>query len=329
VALTLKYPASVNYIFSIKLSSGAIVIRQPLVFTTLADLLTKVSRRDGVAVAVADTSAVVVGTFSMSSVDGQLDDTDSVRNIINIYNALNHYALAKGPAFALTGGYMPTADKQAATWTWTGGGGWTNTANAYDGSDANYATMAVMTTNGYAKVDFGGPVVLERITIRTGGAGNIINNCKIYGSDTGVFGGEEETLATFTSFVINTTNEINFARRRYRYWRIEMWHSATGSAGYIYEIGFYLSSTLAFSGIPYGCEVRLYDNTDTLIEAQRNTGYKFYEFIDFASASADTAVKCIITRPDGTSPWLHFAITPTLGDVYSLIRDQDGSMTLF
>ena len=101
-----------------------------------------------------------------------------------------------------------------------------------------------------------------------------------------------------------------------------MWHSVTGSAGHIYEIGFYLSSTMAFSGIPYGCQVKLYNSGGTLIEEQRNTGYKFYEFIDFAAANVTDAVRAVITRPDGATEWLRFGLAPVLGDVYTLLHDS-------
>ena len=323
VTLTLAIPAASKWDVFAYLVAGTMRLYL-LKWSNSTTRATELVLGDGVLYLTGAQQYKYLGTITVSGLSGELEDSSVMRGIVNHYKVPGGlWRLDKGPAFALAGGWMPTVNKQAATWTFTGGGGWSNTANVYDGSDATYGVMSTMTTRGFAMIDFGGPVVLEKMSIRMGSsAGNIINNARIQASATGVFGGEEVTLATSTSFSINTTTEISFTRSRYRYWRVEMWHSVTGSAGHIYEIGFYLSSTMAFSGIPYGCMVGLYDAGGSLIEEHQETGYKFYEFLDFAAANVTDAVRAVITRPDGATEWLRFGLAPVLGDVYTLLHDS-------
>jgi hypothetical protein len=86
--LEFKYPANTNWIFSITLVSGAVALERPVVYTTQANLLTKVTKLDGVKVLDGNTDAIVVGTFTVSAVAGQVDNTIDSRGIRNVYQPL-------------------------------------------------------------------------------------------------------------------------------------------------------------------------------------------------------------------------------------------------
>lgn len=86
--LVFKFPASTNWIFSITLSSGAIAIERPVVYTTQANLLTKITKLDGVKVLTGNTDAIVVGTFTVSATAGQVDNTIDSMGIRNVYQPL-------------------------------------------------------------------------------------------------------------------------------------------------------------------------------------------------------------------------------------------------
>jgi hypothetical protein len=83
--LEFKFPANTNWIFSITLSGGAIAIERPVVYTTQANLLTKITKLDGVKVLDGNTDAIVVGTFKLSTTNGLVDNAIGKRGIRNIY----------------------------------------------------------------------------------------------------------------------------------------------------------------------------------------------------------------------------------------------------
>lgn len=322
--LVFKYPASTNYIFSIQEVAGAIAIARPESYTTQANLLTKLTTQNSVKVLVSDDTKLFVGTFTTSAIDGQITDTDASRNIRNEYNPLNRYALAAASGITLFGGYMTTAFKQAATWTITSDTGTiSNPTNAYDGDNGTYCQVATQNKYLNAKVDFGGDVVLDKIDIVMGGTvAARFDNVWIYGSATGAFGGEEETIVDNASGGAGyATWTHTFANpKQYRYWKVRLYGTDTGSNGYLYELHFHYGSTLAVMGVPWGCEVELWNGSSS-VASQRSESLTKPGLVEF-SAAVTSVDRLTITRPDGATPWLEFAITPTTGIVYALFKDE-------
>lgn len=322
--LVFKYPASTNYIFSIQEVAGAITIARPESYTTQANLLTKLTTQNSVKVLVSDDTKLFVGTFTTSATAGQITDTDASRNIRNEYNPLNRYALAAASGITLLGGYMSTAEKQAADWTITSdSGSVSNPTNMYDGNNSSYGMVTYQ--NGYLnlKIDFGGDVVLDQIDINHGATVNDrFDTVWIYGSDTGAFAGEQETIINGASGgdAYTTWAQVFANPKQYRYWRIRLYGTSGSNSGRLYEVHLHYGSTLAVMGVPWGCVVELWNGSSS-VASQRSESLTKPGLVEFTAAVTDVD-KITITRPDGTTAWLEFSITPTTGIVYALFKDE-------
>lgn len=86
--LVFKYAASTNWIMAITLAGGVIALERPIIYTTQANLLTKITKLDGVKVLAGNTDAIIVGTFSVSATAGQVDNTIDKRGVRNLYQPL-------------------------------------------------------------------------------------------------------------------------------------------------------------------------------------------------------------------------------------------------
>ena len=324
--LVFKYPASTNYIFSIQEVAGAITIARPESYTTKANLLTKLTLQDGVSVLVSSATKLYLGTFTTSATAGQITDTDASRNIRNEYNPLNRYALAAASGITLLGGYMSTAQKQAATISLTSGGGtiFGAAGNLMDGSTSSTVYLSVQNLNLYARIDFGSDVVIEQIDIWNDPAAvDCFDSVWIYGSNTGNFAGEETLIHTSSngaSFPGTWWPQAFTAPAQYRYWRLRFYGTDTVARGEIHELNFKYGTTLAVMGVPWGCEVELW-NGATSVEAVSSASLTKPGLVEF-TAAVSSVDKLTITRPDGSTAWLEFAITPTTGIVYALFKDE-------
>jgi len=319
VAVTFKFPAAAKYILAIHDTSGGLQLVRPVAYTTAADLASKITTQDAVEVLASDSGSLVIGTITIGAADGKLTDTDQSRNIRNSYNILHRYALGKASGITLLGGYMSTIDKQNATWTQPA----TNKANAYDDNIGTYAasTSFLSTTPTIIQVDFGGDVVLDRIDIY------FINNTYyrpdrvyIYASDTGAFTGEETTLVNYYAPTADGWSQIALPYPyQARYWRVKAYKNGNDYCR-IYEVNFHYGTTLAVMGVPWGCVVELWNGASS-VESQRSESLTKPGLVEF-TAAVSSVDRLTISRLDGTTPWLEFAIAPNTGEIYSLFKDE-------
>ena len=206
------------------------------------------------------------------------------------------YALEKAVGITLLAGDMSTADKQAASWTITCGGSFSNPTNIYDGNLTTYLSVGTQSDHLYTKIDFGSDVVLDQIDILSDqGASYRPDNYTVYGSNNGDFIGEEDTIATVTNGASAATTEITFTAAQYRYWKIDSYGNDSGNAGFYNEINFHYGTTLAIFGVPMGCEVELWNGAASVASKVCNSLTK-NNLVEFTAAV--TSVDSItITRP--------------------------------
>ena len=238
---------------------------------------------------------------------------------VSIGGGGGQYVLEAATGITLLGGYMSTAFKQAATWTEPA----TNKANAYDDNTGTYAsnTSFLVNTPTIIQVDFGGDVVLDRIDIY------FVNNTYyrpdrvyIYASDTGAFTGEETTLVNYYTPTADGWSQIALPYPyQARYWRVKAYKNGNDYCR-IYEVNFHYGTTLAVMGVPWGCVVELWNGASS-VASQRSESLTKPGLVEF-TAAVTSVDKLTITRPDGTTAWLEFAITPTTGIVYALFKDE-------
>lgn len=226
------------------------------------------------------------------------------------------YALEQATDITLLGGYMSTADKQAASWAITGEDTEPET-NIYDGNTGTFVHVLTSSTL-VIKVDFGSDVVLDQIDCIQSSS-RWMKTFTVYGSDTGAWAGEEELVHSETKTTYSS--ELYFSNpAQYRYWRITGSNHYSTSSTLFMEINFHYGSTLALMGVPWGCEVELW-NGSTSVDSQVSESLTKPGIVEF-TAVVTSVDKMTITRPDGSTAWLEFDIDPDTGDVYSLFKDQ-------
>ena len=229
------------------------------------------------------------------------------------------YHLVQAANFAIAGGYMSTADKQSyITYLSAKSNAFTsNFSQMIDGNTGTSVSSGVAcNAYPYWAMDFGEPVALDQIQVLQHSS-DYLSTWWVYGSNTGDFSGEEETIVNGVSGG-GTTANLTFATPKvYRYWKVRGYKSDAATF-LAYEINFRYQSTFMLAGIPFGCKVELYDGV-TLKESQTydNTVY-VPALLQFVTPTADFDTVKISFPDDQSTVWLEFSVSASDGDVYTL-----------
>jgi hypothetical protein len=226
------------------------------------------------------------------------------------------YFLLKTQNVVVSGGWMSTVDKQTRLTRLAGASNaWvSNWAQLLDGLTADVDSG--VRRNAYPTIafDFGAPAALDAIRSRVSTQFGLLY---LYGSPTGAFAGEEETILDGVG-AGGMDVTLTFNPRIYRYWKIKGYYADPNNNHVGQEYDFRYNSTFMIAGIPYGSKVALYSGV-TLKETstQANTIYQYGLLMFTTPANQFDTVKIYLPE-DPATVWMTFAVSASSGDIYTL-----------
>jgi len=120
---------------------------------------------------------------------------------------------------------------------------------------------------------------------------------------------DHETWTDVGSFDTDSQGETEFDITDIvaRYWKIYIDRPGTSAEQDICYLNFYLISSLVIANIPVGTTCSLHASDGTELEAARYVGWAAAPYVLFTTPIDDIA-EIRVTKPDGTTPWLAFAV---------------------
>jgi len=218
------------------------------------------------------------------------------------------FALVKYGTFPYSGGWMSSTelDNIVETALTPNPASWSDITNFHDNNLSNWGYYNLyLTTYPRLKIDQGVIVGLDSFRIYQAYEIDSATDIWVYGSTTGVFGGEETLIAT-RSGIVGTAAwlEIDFTTygigpSAYRYWCIKGYRAAS-TKWRIYELGWRWQPSVVFANVPYGVTIKAYNNASALIESHRQENESWSEFVSFTDTTID---RIVIYEPDGVTEY--------------------------
>lgn len=199
-------------------------------------------------------------------------------------------------------------------------GSWSAVANAYDGNLGTDGSHLYLHDYGWISWDHGASMAFSNARIfQDYGGEDYASDVYIYGSNTGVFGGEETQVAHRTGLVNSGSwQEMSFTTygagpASFRYWKMAGYRNVGNYWWRVGEFGWYTDPGLVLCNVPFGCRVDLIASG---VSQENQTSNSYQDnHLQFATASGiDTLA---ITENDGTTPWITIPFTYTSGDVWA------------
>ncbi len=216
------------------------------------------------------------------------------------------FALVKYGTFPYSGGWMSGGELADITETALSpsAGSWVDIANLHDNNVGSYAGFN-SAVNQYPrmKMDFGQIVGLDRFRIWQSFANDHVSNIWLYGSNTGVFGGEETLVASRGGLVATASwQEMDFVTygigpSAWRYWCLKGYRGVT-RWWKAYEFSYRWQPSVVFANVPYGVLIEAYNAASALVESHRQENESWSEFVPFTDPTID---RIKIYEPDGVT----------------------------
>jgi hypothetical protein len=226
--------------------------------------------------------------------------------------------LVKVGSFAA--GWYINPGSSSKTYGMDGPGNWaTSSGYAYDGNTSTDDIFKFVDDYGWISWDFGGAMALGNARLWQDTSGDYVDRCWVFGSDTGVFGGEETQVAYRTGFIASASwRSMDFTTfgsgpASFRYWKFRGWRDHGSNWWRIGEIGWYVDPGLVLCNVPFGCKVDLIASGVSQENQTMNSFDKSH--LQFVTTSGIDTIT--ITENDGLTPWITMPFTYTSGDVWA------------